>query len=212
MYMKYSRKIQARFNPFTFEGESIMALYSIGYVAQHYGVSVSTIRRWEAKGIIPKSIRTLGGHRRFNLSPTEATNEGLHIGYARVSSHDQKADLGRQIERLKAQGCDEVISDIGSSLNCAKPGLRKLLKYLLSGSIRQLTVIHEDRLLRFGVGLIKFICKWTKTDFVVVDPKEVVTFEAELAKDVITLMTVFCARLYSRRARHRKKAEASSNL
>ena len=38
-----------------------MALYSIGYVAQHYGVSVSTIRRWEAKGIIPKSIRTLGG-------------------------------------------------------------------------------------------------------------------------------------------------------
>ena len=51
-----------------------MALYSIGYVAQHYGVSVSTIRRWEAKGIIPKSIRTLGGHRRFNLSPTEATN------------------------------------------------------------------------------------------------------------------------------------------
>ena len=189
-----------------------MALYSIGYVAQHYGVSVSTIRRWEAKGIIPKSIRTLGGHRRFNLSPTEATNEGLHIGYARVSSHDQKADLGRQIERLKAQGCDEVISDIGSGLNCAKPGLRKLLKYLLSGSIRQLTVIHEDRLLRFGVGLIKFICKWTKTEFVVVDPKEVVTFEAELAKDVITLMTVFCARLYSRRARHRKKAQVPSIL
>lgn len=185
-----------------------MALYSIGYVAQHYGVSVSTIRRWEAKGIIPKSIRTLGGHRRFDLSPTEATNKGLHIGYARVSSHDQKADLGRQIERLKAQGC----SDIGSGLNCAKPGLRKLLKYLLSDNIRQLTVIHEDRLLRFGVGLIKFICKWTKTDFVVVDPKEVVTFEAELAKDVITLMTVFCARLYSRRARHRKKAQVSSIL
>ena len=97
-----------------------------------------------------------------------------------------------------------MISDIGSGLNCAKPGLRKLLKYLLSGNIRRLTVIHEDRLLRFGVGLIKFICQWTKTEFVVVDPKEVVTFEAELAKDVITLMTVFCARLYTRRERNRK--------
>lgn len=97
-----------------------------------------------------------------------------------------------------------MISDIGSGLNCAKPGLRKLLKYLLSGNIQRLTVIHEDRLLRFGVGLIKFICQWTKTEFVVVDPKEVVTFEAELAKDVITLMTVFCARLYARGARHRK--------
>ena len=98
-----------------------------------------------------------------------------------------------------------MISDIGSGLNCAKPGLIKLLKYLLSGNIRRLTVIHEDRLLRFGVGLIKFICQWMKTEFVVVDPKEVVTFEAELAKDVITLMTVFCARLYARRARHRKE-------
>ena len=76
-----------------------MALCSIGSVARYYGVSVSTIRPWEAKGIIPKSIRTLGGHRRFDHSPTEATNQGLHIGYARVSSHDQKADLGRQIEQ-----------------------------------------------------------------------------------------------------------------
>lgn len=101
-----------------------------------------------------------------------------------------------------------MVSDIGSGLNCAKPGLRKLLKYLVSGNIRRLTVIHEDRLLRFGVGLIKFICQWTKTEFVVADPKEVVTFEAELAKDVITLMTLFCARLYARRARHRK-ADAS---
>ncbi|MBS5493001.1 MAG: MerR family DNA-binding transcriptional regulator, partial [Sutterella wadsworthensis] len=43
-----------------------MALCSIGSVAWYYGVSVSTIRRWEAKGIIPKSIRTFGGHRRFD--------------------------------------------------------------------------------------------------------------------------------------------------
>ena len=98
-------------------------------------------------------------HRRFDLAPSESSKQGLHIGYARVSSYDQKSDLGRQIERLKVQGGDEVISDIGSGLNCAKPGLRKLLKYLLSGNIRRLTVMHEDRLLRFGVGLVKFICQ-----------------------------------------------------
>ena len=55
-----------------------MALYSIGYVARYYGVSVSTIRRWEAKGIIPKSIRTFGGHRRFDLAPSESSKQGLH--------------------------------------------------------------------------------------------------------------------------------------
>ena len=42
-----------------------MALYSIGYIARYYGVSPSTIRRWEASGKIPASIRTIGGHRRF---------------------------------------------------------------------------------------------------------------------------------------------------
>ena len=62
---------------------------------------------------------------------------------------------GAKLASKKAQGCDKVISDIGSGLNCAKLGLRKLLKYLLSGNVRRLTVIQEDRLLRIGVGLIK---------------------------------------------------------
>ena len=87
-----------------------MALCSIGYVARYYGVSVSTIRRWEAKGIIPKSIRTFGGHRRFDLAPSESSKQGLHIGYARVSSHDQKSDLGRQVERLNLSSRPNVVT------------------------------------------------------------------------------------------------------
>lgn len=75
-----------------------MPWHSIGYVAWHYGVSVSTIRRWEAKGIIPKSIRTFGGHRRFQLRVPESSDRPrTHVGYARVSSHDQASDLQRQI-------------------------------------------------------------------------------------------------------------------
>ena len=35
------------------------------------------------------------------------------------------------------------------------------------------------------------------------------TFEEELAKDVITLMTVFCARLYGRRSRKAKSLASS---
>ena len=182
-----------------------MTWHSIGYVARHYGVSVSTILPWEAKGIIPKSIRTLGGHRRFQLHVPELSDRPRpHVGYARVSSHDQASALQRQIGRLKDAGCEEVLSDIGSGLNCAKPGLRRLLGTLLDGRVGKLTVVHEDRLLRFGVGLVKFICDRMKTEFVVVEPEEVTSFEAELAKDVITQMTVFCARLYARRARRSK--------
>ena len=185
-----------------------MSLHSIGFIAKYYGVSPSTIRRWESLGVIPQSVRPRGGHRRYSIPDCAEESDGrLHIGYARVSSHDQKADLARQAERLNEQGCDKVITDIGSGLNCAKPGLKQLLRQLLERRVRRLTVMHEDRLLRFGVGLVRFICHHTGTEFHVVNSAAPVSFEAELAKDVITLMTVFCARLYSRRARHKRSGD-----
>ena len=79
-----------------------MTLYSIGIVAKHYGVSPSTIRRWAEKGLLAVACRTLGGHRRFDLqlNPVATGVERKHLGYARVSSHDQKEDLLRQAERV----------------------------------------------------------------------------------------------------------------
>ena len=99
-----------------------MTLYSIGIVAKHYGVSPGTIRRWVEKGFLTVACRTLGDHRRFDLQLNPVANavQCKHLGYARVSSHDQKEDLLRQAERLKAVGCTEVITDIGSGLNCNK--------------------------------------------------------------------------------------------
>ena len=43
------------------------------------------------------------------------------------------------------------------------------------------------------------------TDLQVLDARAVTTFEEELARDVITLMTVFCARLYGRRSGRNKR-------
>ncbi len=150
-----------------------MTLCSIGVVARHYGVSPSTIRRWVAKGHIEVARRTLGGHRRFEMSfqPRNGDEERKHIGYARVSSHDQKEDLRRQADRLRLSGCDEVITDIGSGLNCNKPGLRKLLNRILQGKIHTLSVVYEDRLLRFGTALIRLMCRKSGTDFRVLEDK-----------------------------------------
>ena len=51
-----------------------MSHHSIGFIAKYYGVSPSTVRRWEALGIIPKSVRTPGGHRRFSLPDWRVLN------------------------------------------------------------------------------------------------------------------------------------------
>lgn len=189
-----------------------MTLLSIGHIARQYGVSPSTIRRWCAQGKL-QCCRTLGGHRRFEVcekeQKQETTSGRMVVGYARVSSHGQKDDLDRQVQRLKLHGCDRIISDIGSGLNCCKPGLKLLVNLLMEGRVERLVVVQEDRLLRFGVNLIRQICTRRQTEFLVLDSRAVTSFEEELARDVITLMTVFCARLYGRRSGRNKKIAAS---
>ncbi|WP_462373601.1 IS607 family transposase [Turicimonas muris] len=94
-------------------------------------VAFATIRRWCRAGKLTETFRTVGNYRRFASSVFShliKEKERRNIGYARVSSHDQKSDLQSQMQRLKDSGCDEVISDLGSGLNCKKPGLKKLLK------------------------------------------------------------------------------------
>ena len=81
-------------------------LVSIGKAALLLGVSVVTIRRWCKIGKLTPSCRTIGNHRRFSINSIQKLlgykQPKKCIGYARVSSHDQKQDLIRQADRLKS--------------------------------------------------------------------------------------------------------------
>jgi predicted site-specific integrase-resolvase len=184
---------------------------SIGAFASAVGVSVVTVRRWCRCGRIREAFRTPGGHRRF--SPNQVRNiPGLpdsrsRVGYARVSSHDQKSDLVSQASRLSGV-CDVVIEDLGSGLNCKKPGLRRLLTAILNREVATLYLTHKDRLVRFGHELIFQACRWAGTDVVVLDDDQCVSFEQELTQDVLTLMSVFSARLYGKRSHKNRKSPA----
>jgi len=184
---------------------------SIGRAAKLLGVSVVTMRRWDKNDVITPAYRTAGNHRRYRLSDIrrlrgEAVDQKV-IGYARVSSHDQKADLVRQSQRLMDLGCDEVLSDLGSGLTCKKPRLKRLLAMIVSGEMSKLILTHKDRLLRFGHELVFHLCALFSVEVEVVDASKEETFEVELTKDVITLMTVFSARLYGKRS-HQNKAKS----
>ena len=179
-------------------------LVSISEAAQYFGVSVVTMRRWDKLGKLKSHCRTLGNHRRYKLFNAEK----IKVGYARVSSHDQKKDLATQAKYL-SQFCDVVLEDLGSGLNCKKPRLKKLILMLLNKEVSELHLSHKDRLLRFGHELVFQLCKWSGANVIIHKEEQVVTFEQELCKDVITLMTVFSARLYGRRShQNRQKAVA----
>jgi predicted site-specific integrase-resolvase len=188
---------------------------SIGQAAPIIGVSITTLRRWELEGkLVPE--KTKGGQRRYKLSQLKPHLVRLDnsikktVAYARVSSHDQKSDLERQKQLLelycKSQGWQfEIISDLGSGMNYHKKGLKKLLSLMLEGSIGRLVLTHKDRLLRFGAELVFALCAEREIEIVIINKGDEPSFEEELAKDVLEIITVFSARLYGSRSRKNKK-------
>ncbi len=103
---------------------------------------------------------------------------------------DQRSDLAAQAERLSHYGCQLVIKDLGSGLNCKKPGLKRLLRLLLLNRIGTMVLTHDDRLLRFVTELIYYIAHYMVTRVVILDEPEQQSFETELVKDVTSLMNL----------------------
>ncbi|NJS12981.1 MAG: IS607 family transposase [Microcoleus sp. CSU_2_2] len=175
------------------------------------GVTVKTLHRWEIDGKI-KSTRTAGGHRRYDIAEligNRSSNE-LTVGYARVSSHDQKDDLKRQVLVLESycakHGWEfEIIQDLGSGMNYKKKGLIRLIKLITSYQVERLVLTHKDRLLRFGSDLIFTLCENFGTEVIIINRSDESTFEEDLAADVLEIITVFSARLYGSRSQKNKK-------
>jgi len=188
---------------------------SIGKASKVLGVSIATLRRWETEGkLVP--VRTAAGHRRYEveqLNPkfSPATiDKRRTVAYARVSSHDQKNDLERQKQVLELycakQGWKfEVIADLGSGMNYHKKGLKRLLNDVIESRIQRLVLTHKDRLLRFGAELVFSICEIKNVELVILNQGEDTSFEEDLAKDVLEIITVFSARLYGSRSRKNQK-------
>lgn len=190
---------------------------SVSEAAKIIGVSPQTLRRWDREGRLVADDRTAGNQRRYDITKlkpnayrVEESKAVRTICYARVSSHDQKQDLIRQVALLEkycaANGWTyEVIQDLGSGMNYNKSGLKQLLNDIIMGNIGRLVLSHKDRLLRFGSELIFTLCELHQVEVVIINQGEKPSFEEELAQDVLEIITVFSARLYgSRSGRHKK--------
>jgi putative resolvase len=166
-------------------------------------VHPQTAYRWFRQGTMPVPARRLPSGTILVDAP-ESPSGGRAVLYARVSAHDQRADLDRQVARLTAwatgQGVAvaEVVTEVGSGLNGRRPRLKRLL------ADPQATVImveHRDRLACFGVEHLEAALSAQGRRLVVVDPGET---DDDLLRDMIEVLTSFCARLYGRRgARNR---------
>lgn len=188
--------------------------YTIAEVSELLGVTKTTLRRWEEVGKI-ESKRTQGNHRRYEkkaidrILQKEEKIEKITIGYARVSTNEQKEDLKRQVQMIENYCSSkgyvfEVISDLGSGLNYNKRGLIKLIELIEEDKLERLVISYKDRLLRFGSEIIFKLCEIHNVEVIIINQTEN-TFESELVDDVLSIITVYSSQLYGKRSHKNKK-------
>ena len=135
-------------------------------------------------------------------------NDARCVVYARVSSGDQREDLGRQVGRVvewaTQQGYrpDEVVKEIGSGL---KGNRRQLRRIVGDPTVGMIIVEHRERLCRFGFEYVEAALAGRGARVLVVEDGEV---EDDLVRDVTEVMTSLCARLYGRRSARRRAERA----
>jgi putative resolvase len=125
--------------------------------AKQQGISYRTAWRWFKAGSLPVPSQQLPSGTIIVSEPDQKNSNSVAI-YARVSSHDQKKDLDRQVARLVVHANQngltvfKTFTEIGSGLNGHRP---KLMKLLADNSIKMILVEHRDRLMRFGIEYVE---------------------------------------------------------
>jgi putative resolvase len=171
--------------------------------ARSSGVHPQTAYRWFREDKMPVPARRLASGTIW-VDAAPADTAGRVVLYARVSSHDQRADLDRQVARFTAWATanghqvGEVVTEVGSGLNGKRPKLRRMLS---DPSASVVVVEHRDRLARFGVEHLEAALGAHGRRIVVAAAGETTD---DLVRDMIEVLTWMYARLYGRRgARNR---------
>ena len=167
--------------------------------AKKNGISYKTAHRLFRAGELPVPVTQLATgtilvHEEQEELPTKA------VLYARVSSHDQKADLERQMDRLRSFASQrglviqQEIKEIASGLNSNRKKLNKILK---DRSISPIVVEHRDSLARFGVNMLEASLEASNRSILVMNETE---HKDDLVQDFIDVVTSMCARIYGKRS------------
>jgi putative resolvase len=166
--------------------------------AAREGVHYQRAWRWWRDGKLPVPARQTGtGPIVVEVPAGGGVASG--VVYARVSSHDQRAGLDRQVARVTewvtGQGLAvaEVVREVGSGLVGERPELRRVLSDPAAAVI---VVEHRDRLALFGVEHLGAALAAQGRRVLVAGPGETAD---DLAGDMIEVLTWMCARLDGRR-------------
>ncbi|MDO0939202.1 IS607 family transposase [Streptomyces sp. DG2A-72] len=188
-----------------------------GRAAKRLGVSTRTLRPYTLEGLL-EDRRSPGGRRIFRVGDLDGVartrgrpveRDGSVVLYGRVSSHRQRGegDLDRQLARLRdAAGSRPVAGeffDVASGLSDKRKSLRRALRACQQEGVTALLVTHDERLARFGTGLLAEVVlpSWAcRLEIVGGDEELDGVGDGDLVRDMLAVVTSFSGRLYGPRS------------
>lgn len=128
--------------------------------------------------------------------------------YARVSSSKQKNDgnLKRQVQRLelyaKENGYEivKVFQEQDSGINENRKQLQKLIHMAEKKELDVLLIEYPDRLALFGYLYLEQLFRICGAEIISTQKKEPRSSQEELTENLLTIITVFSARMYGKRS------------
>jgi len=163
-------------------------------------------------GKIPNAEMNSSGTIFIDVSETKPKEE-FNVVYCRVSTSDQRKDLDTQINRTvsfanaKGLTVHKVYKEIASGLNDTRPKLQELLN---NDKITNVIIENKDRLTRFGFNYIKTLLNYKNVNIFIMN--EIVDDKEDLIQDFVSVITSFCARIYSKRRSKNKVKDILNKL
>lgn len=179
--------------------------------AKKQGLTYQTAFNLFKKNQIPGTVTQLASGTILVDEQINAANLKTYI-YCRVSSATKKDDLERQVKRCQdfcaANGwqVEKIIKEVASGMN----DNRKKLNSLFDKNSKRIVVEHKDRLTRFGFNYIFNLLNLLNYEIIVINKD--VEEEDDLLKDMISIITSFCCRLYGLRKGNNKAKIIAENL
>jgi predicted site-specific integrase-resolvase len=178
--------------------------------AKKYGLNYQSALRMFKSGKIENAVQDEKTKSIYVKETLAGVNEKIKAKriciYARVSNQSRKKELQYQVDRLvtfaNASGLpvDKIYKEVASGMN----DKRKQLCNMLDSEPTHIIVEHKDRLTRFGFNYLEMLLSKLNCEIIVMNRDS--EDETDLMKDLVSIITSFCCRLYGlRRGQNKAK-------
>ena len=180
------------------------------------GLTYRTAHRHFKAGLIPHETKELpSGALLVCVEDVSVFTDLDCIIYGRVSSHNKKDDLKRQIERCTEYAIKngfnvvKTYKEIASGMNDNRREFNKVINEMDNKKFT-LIVENKDRLTRFGFNFLDKYFNAMKCKILVINKEN--DDQTDLIKDLVSVITSFCCRLYGMRRGAVKARDIKNNI